>query len=92
MATTSISVSCPSNDWTVVADGATYSSTSIQPAGGMAQFAIAASKPALTSDAWFMLNPGAGLQSLVTIPLGTGNILYGRGVAGAVQVRGFVVA
>lgn len=72
--TTTAYVSCPQGDWTLLADGATYSKVGIQSDGAVA-IAVAASKPAPDSGDHLTLG---SVALLTEIPLGTGDKLYGQ--------------
>lgn len=87
MTTSTFSVSCPADQWTEVAAGADYSSVSLQTAYiGAVQVAVAASAPAGGTSDFVLLNGPNG--PLLPLTLASGDIVYARGLNGAVVVRG----
>lgn len=90
MATTSTyGLDLTSAAWTLIADGAAYATAYIEAGGPNAsKIAVATSSPSTTTDDWFPLAEG---QS-ITIPLGTGDQVYGMSLPAASYVRGYLVS
>lgn len=75
--TTTHFVNCPAGDWTLLADGSATASVGVQSDGAMA-IAVASSKPSADSGDYIRAQPPTA--TLVVLPLGTGDKLYGKPV------------
>jgi len=87
MATTTIAVDVPSDEWTEIVDGDDYESVGLQVTSVQgAAIAIAATEPAADS-ADFVIVGASALSLFVPIALAAGDLIYARGINGEATIR-----
>ncbi|MDE2471771.1 MAG: hypothetical protein KGL35_24375 [Bradyrhizobium sp.] len=89
MATTTF-VQTFGSTWDAIVAGSAATSAYVQAASGALKLIVASSPPAAGATGYLTVNDLANIPS-VTIPLATGDTLYGQALNGSAVARGFLV-